>query len=264
MSAVIFRPDYAKFIFELPRGIFAMNYRHMCELSHLRKYHGDFLRSHHVQALPCMNPDFETTVLELWGEWAGLVELFPPIWIQSLQRYDVRATLWDTSEEAIIATGQHLQKTVTSYNINVYSTRPASKRRGRSRGGKGYAIGSHKSEIRVTCYKRTGEPSAVEFQIQGPKLKKAAKALYQELGSHSGTIDIWKGLTRICQQIGDERLTKVFGLAGIGNYWPVINSSDVMVPEETQRAFAAPTAPKDEEDHYMWYLQHYGDPSEAV
>ena len=253
MSGIHYRPDYAKFIFEVPRGAFDIIYMTLCRNSHERQYHGDFLKSHHVQALPCMNPDYETTVLEIWGEWAGLVETCPTHWLLSLKRYDVRAVLWDSSEEAIIQTGQHLQRTVTNYNVNVYSTRPASKRRGRSRGGKGFAIGSHKSDVRVTCYKRTGEPCAVEFQISGDLLKRHCNDIYARLDAHSGTIDLWRALTGACVTIGNARMMKVFEGAGIGSYWPVTSIDDVETPPELQTSFTALVPTKaDLEEYAEW------------
>ena len=228
MSTVTFRPDYAKFLFECEPEVWNLLYRAFCEQSHEMKFAGEFLKSHKTNRL-WFNPQngYETWSLEIWGEWTGIISKMSPDWILSLKRFDVRAIVWDAGEDTIITLGQHLQRTVTSHNINVYSTKPASKRLGRDRGGKGFAIGSHKSDLRVTCYKRTGEPVAQEFQCTGAMLTRLKLQAWDWYHKTSGTIDIWKNLSNRIQVEGNKRLMRILESAGVGTYWPTVGAHDI-------------------------------------
>jgi hypothetical protein len=240
MGTVTFRPDYAKFIFECEPEVWNLHYRAFVELSHLMKFNGEFLKSHKTNRL-WFNAEkgMETWTLEIWGEWTGIVEKLPAEWVLSLKRFDVRAIVWDASKDTILDLGQHLQRHVTSHNLNVYNTKPATKRLGRDRGGIGFAIGSHKSDLRVTCYKRTGEPAAQEFQCTGAMLTRLKLKAWEWYNKTSGTIDIWANLRSRVQAEGHKRLAGVLESAGIGTYWPILGASDLPHLPPTQSAFIA-------------------------
>lgn len=238
MSTVTFRPDYAKFMFECEPEVWNHIYRVANETSHEMKFAGEWLKSHKTQRL-WYNAErgLETWVLEIWGEWTGIVRNLPAEWLLSLKRFDVRAIVWDATKDTILDLGQHMQRNVTSHNINVYNTKPASKRLGRDRGGVGFAIGSHKSDLRITCYKRTSEPVAQEFQCTGAmlnRLKLASWDWYQKTGK---TIDIWVNLSARVQKEGNARLMRVMESVGVGTYWPVIGADNIPQLPPTQAAF---------------------------
>lgn len=240
MATVTFRPDYAKFLIECTPEVWGHMYRVFCETSHELKVNGEFLKCHKTNRL-WYNADkgMETWSLEVWGEWTSLVGRLPPHWLLSLKRFDVRAIVWDATEDTILDLGQHLQRTVTSHNVHVYSTKPASKRLGRDRGGKGFAIGSHKSDLRVTCYKRTGEPVAQEFQCTGAMLSRLKLASWDWYNKTGKTIDIWRNLSSRVQTEGNKRLMRVLEAAGVGTYWPTVGASDLPVLPPIQSTLIA-------------------------
>jgi hypothetical protein len=228
MSTVQFRPDYAKFLIEAKPEVWNHMYRVVCELSHERKFAGEFLKSHKTNRL-WYNAEkgLETWSLEIWGEWTGIVMSLPNYWVTWLKRYDVRATVWDATKDTILDLGQHMQRTVTSHNINVYNTKPASKRLGRDRGGVGFAIGSHKSDLRITCYKRTGEPVAQEFQCTGAMLKNIITDVTAAGITDDETRSAWGAIGTRIERKGNDRLQRVLESCGIGTYWPVIGAHDI-------------------------------------
>lgn len=240
MATVTFRPDYAKFMFECAPEVWNHIYRVVNETSHQMKFNGEWLKSHKTQRL-WFNAEkgMETWTLEIWGEWTGIVERLPSEWVLDLKRFDVRAIVWDAGRDTILDLGQHLQRNVTSHNINVYNTKPASKRLGRDRGGVGFAIGSHKSDLRVTCYKRTGEPVAQEFQCTGAMLTRLKLASYEWYQKTGKSVDVWKNLSFRVQKEGNTRLQRVLDSAGIGTYWPVLGAHDIPSLPPTQAAFVA-------------------------
>lgn len=221
MATAKYRFDYAKFLWTGQAEMWNHFYRAINETSHERKYKGEWLKSHKTQRL-WFNPETknETWSLEIWGEWAGIVEVMSASNLFYLKRLDVRAIIWEASEEAIIEVGQHLQRSISTTNINVYATKPRTKRGGRDAGGKGFSIGSHKSDLRVTCYKRTGEPCAQEYQCSGAMLKNMVDRVNATYNAGKGTIDAWALLRREIEEAGAKRLAQVFNRAGISTYWP--------------------------------------------
>lgn len=238
MATVIFRYDYAKFLITCPGDLWHTYYAALNGYAHEMKFHGEWLKSHKVNRL-WYNPDNgnETWSIDIWGEWAGLVEQLPIGWLQYLKRADVRSIIWDANKETVLDVGQHLQRNVTSHNIHVFNTKPASKRLGRDRGGVGFAIGSHKSDLRIACYKRTGEPVAQEFQCSGAMLKRLVDKTVPIFTDISLSYSAWSHLRRAIEGMGNQRLARVLESAGIGTYWPIIGAHDAPALPPTQAAF---------------------------
>lgn len=238
MATVTFRFDYAKFLIHCEPDRWQTLYTALNTLSHERKYSTEWLKSFKVNRL-WYNADsgMETWSIDIWGEWAGIVELLPVHWIGWLKRLDVRATVWDASKDNILDIGQHLQRNTTSHNINVYNTKQASKRLGRDRGGVGFAIGSHKSDLRITTYKRTGEPVAQEFQCSGAMLSRLIGECKEQENFTSPAYSAWEMLKGKVEREGSRRLARVLENAGIGTYWPVIGLSGVPALPPVQSAF---------------------------
>jgi len=238
MSSVIWRPDYAKFLIHCHPEHWQSYYHRLNEEAHDFKAAGEWLKSHKVNRL-WFNADsqMETWSIDIWGEWAGIVRQLPAEWAAFLKRYDIRSIIWDATEDTILDVGQHMQRNVTSHNINVFSTKKASKRLGRDRGGVGFAIGSHKSDLRVTTYKRTGEPVAQEFQCSGAMLSRLVLASVERNVRSRGTTDLWIDLAFRIQTEGTRRLERVMESAGLGTYWPIIGASDAPELPPVQAAF---------------------------
>lgn len=238
MSTVTFRPDYAKFLIECKPEVWNHIYRVVNETSHEMKVNGEWLKSHKTNRLWFnAGKGMETWSLEIWGEWTGIVYRLPNYWTLWLKRFDVRAIVWDAGKDTILDLGQHLQRNVTSHNINVYNTKPASKRLGRDRGGVGFAIGSHKSDLRVTCYKRTSEPVAQEFQCSGAMLRNIVEAVAAAGITDDETRSAWGAIATRIEAQGNKRLMRVLESAGVGTYWPLVGADDIPRLPPTQAAF---------------------------
>lgn len=240
MATVQFRYDYVKFLIQCEGDLWTTIYHGLNNLSHERKYKAEWLKSHKVNRL-WYNPadGKETWAIDIWGEWAGIVELLDVHWLGWLKRADVRAIVWDANKDTVLDIGQHLQRNITSHNVNVFSTKPATKRLGRDRGGVGFAIGSHKSDLRITCYKRTGEPVAQEFQVSGAMLARLIGECQEQEQYYTGLYSIWEGLKVKMENEGQKRLMAVMEKGGIGTHWPVLGRHDIPRLPPTQGAFLA-------------------------
>lgn len=255
MTSLVYRPDYAKFVFELPRGLFTHYYQELNRESHECKFHGEWLKSHRVQALRSMHPDLETTVVEIWGEWAGIVRRLPwEAWGSHVKRFDARAISWDADGDAVLAVGHQLQMGQVQYNVEVFNSKPASKRHGRDRGGQGFRLGSRKSDICIVVYKRTGEPVAIEFRMQGQVLKDRIWAISKDSPLPEVVCDRWQMLIDFCESNGQKRLQRSLEQAGIGTYWPAYNKTEAPAMPSIRRSFAARVEPSaaDLQDYNAW------------
>lgn len=254
MATVQFRLDYAKFLIEARPEVWNHMYRVVCETSHEMKFNGEFLKSHKTNRL-WFNAEkgVETWSLEFWGEWAGIVSRLPNYWSIWLKRLDVRAIVWDATKETVLDLGQHMQRNVTSHNINVYNTKAATKRLGRDRGGVGFAIGSHKSDLRVTCYKRTGEPVAQEFQCTGAMLKGIVEAVAADGITDDETRSAWAAIATRVEAQGNKRLMRVFESCGIGTYWPLVGANDIPRLPPIQAALLVELNDDDDAGFATWH-----------
>lgn len=247
MSFVRFRPDYAKFLIDCHPEEWSMWYQSLNELSHERKFNGDWLKSHKVNRLWYnAAADMETWSIDIWGEWAGIVEVLPPQWFKRLRRFDARAIVWDATEAMVSQIGQTLCNSLSTYNVNLYNTRPSTKRLGRDRGGVGFAIGSHKSDLRITCYKRTGEPVALEFQMSGNYLRRLREQVEAELTGLEHICSPFVRLKQLVQKAGEQRLERIMQKIGVKTFFAVLTPADIPSLPPIQGGFAA--ALIDEED----------------
>lgn len=112
-----------------------------------------------------------TWAFEVWGEAASLVAYLDwGLWSESLERVDIRHVIDVTPEGLDELYRYMMERGSGGRNIQQFNTRARTKKGGRSTGGIGLAIGSHKSEFRLTVYKRTGEVGAIEAQVGGKRL----------------------------------------------------------------------------------------------
>lgn len=255
MSAPIYRPDYAKFVMDLPRGLFDQYYRRLNAESHKAKFYGDWLKSHHVQALPSQHADMERTVLEIWGEWTGLVRRLPFVeWSRFLKRFDVRAIIWDADDRAVRAVGVALGDGQSHYNVETFKSQPASKRKGRDRGGVGFRLGSRKSDVCSVIYKRAQEPVAHEIRLQGQVLRNCLDFSGRASSLPEVVVDAWQQLIDRTVIHGMGRLQKALEASGIGTYWPATDPHEPPTLPPLQASFAAHIEPtqQDLDEYNAW------------
>ena len=247
MSTVFHRPDYAKFLIECRPQEWESYHTCLQQAATKRKYNGDFAKHHRVNRLWYnAHQDLETWSIDIWGEWAGIVEVLPEHWFSRIRRFDVRAIVWDCDSSTILEIGKQLLSCPVGHNIHVFNSRTASKRLGRDRGGQTFAVGSHKSDLRITTYKRSGEPAAQEFQMQGHYLNRLRDATLEALNGKTILCSVWEHLRALVVAAGEQRLNRVFEAAGIGTYWPVIGPEPSVGHEQRQHAFVASLADEEE------------------
>lgn len=218
----VYRFDYARFKIEVSPENWQTIYDGFREARATFKASGEFDKCHKVNRLWYnAQSGKETWSLDVWGEWAGIVWSLNEWWFGWLTRLDVRSTLWDCDKEAVMALGEHLNRAGGPYNVHTYNSKPATKRMGRDRGGVGFALGSHKSDLRISCYKRSSEPTAMEFQMTGRYLERSKTTAHENWFATDKTAGLWYRLKECVVEAGEHRFERVLEHAGIGTYWPL-------------------------------------------
>lgn len=250
MATITWRWDYAKFLVVCPSGTFNHYYNGLCNAARQRKWDKPWDSSHKVQALPNFTPEWDRTAVEIWGTPAGVVELLDyAVWSQWIVRLDVRAVQWDVDEDAVLYTGQRLQRTIINRNIEVFSSKNASKREGRDRGGKGFRIGSRKSDRCIVVYKRKGDNTAAEYRFTGQALRNHLHHIDDTFDSATGTANLWLALQNDLVRDGNKLFQNVMAQAGIGDAWRLYDHKTRDDYEALQHSFVAQMKSIDAEEH---------------
>lgn len=165
------RIDYVKVRFQMPSGEQGelhrerlIRHQYMLEdLTNAGIQGGSKVHTDYSARLP-----YTTKYLEIWGDLANeyyerqCAALFP----SDVMRLDFRVELpADVDLNAIAAKAE----TVGRRQFQKFNQRVREKSDDRSSGGFGLAKGSHKSEKRVSVYKRGQELPAAEIQLRGKK-----------------------------------------------------------------------------------------------
>ncbi len=191
-----YKVDYLRIKFTIDADLFESIYARI-KILMLKKWGGsveDMERCHKVNVFRNYSTKANYYMIDIWDEGSEVFYDLAEQYGSSFQRVDIRHIEPNSTQESVIALGHQLQVGVTSWNVNTYKTKPASKRMGRDRGGIGFAIGSHKSDLRIAKYIRGREQGAIEYQFQGRLLRKALEAAREEKAatlSPLGVGDFW-------------------------------------------------------------------------
>lgn len=172
--------------------------------------------------------------VEIWGPLAEyLTWLDFEEWADRLMRVDVRANLPTGTPGTIRLLGDQLAEKKGRLNLTRYESKARSKRGGRSAGGSGLALGSHKSIFRASVYKRNGEAAALEFQWSGAASDTAVSTITSMRRVPDVDKDPWAALRRHLYVEGLERLQRATGL----DYGAVLDILSGRVREEPEAVY---------------------------
>lgn len=124
-----------------------------------------------------VKPEYNTTAhtnqyfLRVWGELADFFTIAGQDMLRGklITRLDIRYAIINGSKESVRRFGAAaMARPKGRRNVQLFDSKGREKgANGRSTGGVGLAIGSHKSDRRVSVYARGNESPAVEIQLQG-------------------------------------------------------------------------------------------------
>lgn len=184
--------------------------------------------SAHLHALGADDNGNRMYMVETWGKFAHMVlRELPHEWYTFIARVDWRISV-DVNVNRLKFLYAYIEANQKrARNLQLFDTRPRTKKQGRNAGGKGLAVGSHKSEARLSVYQKTGERGAIELQVKGAKLQQCitdAKRLHAVPGS---TWPLWGCLMIVLQSRAEEFAME----CGFPDMEPLVRA--VLEPDET-------------------------------
>lgn len=119
--------------------------------------------------------------LESWGRAADYFAAgYLVAYTSQCERLDFRLELPTVTENDVKLLGVSAMMEGSRYNVNLFNSKPRGKAGGGSTGGIGFALGSHKSDVRVSLYKRQGATAALEVQVTGAVLQRLLRDSKEE------------------------------------------------------------------------------------
>lgn len=234
MDIGLFRPDYVKFILEVPALAFHERYWSEFERCVLEHYSLPTRRSHHkLTVLGSRDPECRRYVIEVWGEPAGSVfNLGFSKWAEHMTRLDLRANIYQMSPRLYEKLRLGLQYSRTRLNVETFKTAKRSKKDGRDAGGRGVRVGSRKSDICFVLYQRAEELPAIEFRFIDAVLAEVFEGAADLIEEFGDTISGWK---TVCDALTTKGLSRANGLlfqAGIDHSLDGLSEGDIPVPQD--------------------------------
>lgn len=178
-ASTISRCDKIDFYFNLPVDSFNDHYERLQTFfDTVEDKYEKATKTSHLQAMGADNRNgTRMYMVETWGAFSEFVlREIPHEWQTFISRLDYRLEI-DIADERLTNVYNYISQNQTkARNLQIFDTRPRDKKEGRNAGGKGLAVGSHKSDTRLAIYKRTGERGAIEWQFKGKALAKILDA----------------------------------------------------------------------------------------
>lgn len=191
------RYDYAKFLLRGPLDLCEHYKLHFVQTIAAGDEDTDGTSGYKAQPV-CRHADGQWTyTYEIWGPLSAVVRFLDwNQWSKICHRLDIR---WDTdvTTSGIRALRDQLEQGGSGgRNVHTFNSRVRNKKDGRDSGGFGVAVGSHKSELRFSAYKRGSEKGACEFQLSGKRIKTAMSVVNMEIteGDKLTRTDPWSTL----------------------------------------------------------------------
>ena len=152
-------------------------------------------------------------IIECWGEASQAVEqLSWELWSPYLTRLDVKDGAWGATDFGVDKIYRELRAQGTRENLNQFASRTRAKVGGRTGGGTGFALGSHKSDLRFSLYKREGEEYHYEVQFTGQQLARQVTSVNRSVAVGICSHDFrWQALRGNIMAEGLYKLSRYIG-----------------------------------------------------
>lgn len=236
MDNLFFQWDYLSIGFEMEPDLFHTYLTTLEELGEKHLGREVWINGTKVRAMGAVDGAKRRYFFSAWGRAARIVQYLPVTWAPFVRRLDVKC--WEAGLTGAQADtiGNTLLTSKPAYNITVINSKPRRKTDDRDAGGKGFAIGSHKSDLRVSSYTRGGAPYCLEFQCKGDMLDRILNNCLRDTMVRGDNLVFWSCVKEQIQACGGARYTRALSAAGIGQYVPVQQPNGVLdVLEELDR-----------------------------
>jgi hypothetical protein len=210
-----YRWDYLKLMFECEADLFHTYLGELEKLAEERIGNRLWRQGCRVKALGETEAGKRRYVIVVQGSAANIATHLPFRWWPHVRRLDVKATDLPYTDDEVHNLRVCLLKKPNPYNIVAMNSKDRVKNDKRDAGGRGFSIGSHKSDLRVAMYRRGKEGVGLEFQCKDEMLRRL-------LNRHAGAFPpqehpstFWLTLKDDIIAAGEQRFARSFQAAGL-------------------------------------------------
>jgi len=220
MDLGYFRWDYLSLWWEIEPDRFHMDLQYLDELAQAHNMYADWKAGSKVKALGATTDGRRRYALNAWGRAACLVMHLTPAWRERIHRLDIKSWPDGYSSEDLTQLRATLLSTPCGYNVSGHNGKVRQKNDKRDAGGNSLAIGSHKSDLRVSLYARGNEKTCIEFQCSGDMLKRLLHAVASDRTLRGDNLVFWASVKDRIQQVGVARYNQALTNSGVIRYRP--------------------------------------------
>jgi len=216
MSTQYYRWDYVKLLFEMEPDRFHTYLSRLEELGSAHIGTNRWKGAMRVKMLGALDKDKRRYMVTVYGTAAYIVNFLPFAWWPFVRRLDVKASDLPYSDEEVHALRTRLLATDNPYNIVAMNSRDRLKNDKRDAGGRGFSIGSHKSDLRCSMYRRGREGVGLEFQCKDEMLKRLLERHAPAFPQSEHPSTFWLTLKDDIIAAGEQRFARALTSAGLG------------------------------------------------
>lgn len=232
MEEMYYQWDYVSFWFEMDPELFGQHLHHIEEMGQAHIGGRLWQPNVKVRALGDAGGGKRRYAVSVWGPAARVVQYLPTTYIHYVRRLDVKTWPGDLQDMHVNILATELFTHPNPYNITAINSRPRRKDDKRDAGGRGFAIGSHKSDLRVSVYSRASSKYCVEFQCRGDMLRRILDTAPFKDGVFNPSYNYWAEVKQAIVQVGAARYGRALAAAGMGEYVPVTVEQRLAACEE--------------------------------
>lgn len=220
MDLGYFRWDYISLWFEMEPDEF---HQHLQQLDGIASAHpqcSDWKGMSKVKALGQTKDGRRRYVISAWGRGANIVPYLPVSYHTHIHRLDIKAWPEGYTMDDLKELRAEMLNKPCGYNLTTHDGKLRQKTDKRDAGGTSLAIGSHKSDLRVSLYGRGQEKVCIEFQVSGDMLKRVFLDLATSPENRRDSFTFWVMVKERLQQLGVCRYNKALDNAGVSRWAP--------------------------------------------
>src|SRR6185369_1649304 len=226
MSNLYYRWDYVKLQFEMEADRFHTYLAQLDAIGQERVGLNRWKGAIRVKAGGETDTGRRRYWVSIHGPSALVVNFLPFAWWPYVTRLDVKATDLPYDDQEVHQMRVKLLAKPNPYNIVAMNSQDRLKNDKRDAGGRGFSIGSHKSDLRVAMYRRGREGVGLEFQCKDDTLERLQKKHAKAFPPSEHPSTYWLQLKQDIIACGEQRFARSFAAAGVPSS-PIIGDSNL-------------------------------------
>lgn len=229
MDMGFMRWDYVSFWFEMEPDEFHQHLQRLDAIAEQNPSCSDWKGMSKVKALGQAASGKRRYAVTAWGRGANIVGYLPVSFVPHIHRLDIKAWPENYTMDDLHQLRADMLNRPCGYNLTTHDGKLRQKTDKRDAGGTSLAIGSHKSDLRVSVYGRGLEKVCIEFQVSGDMLRRVLTDVAAKRSNTRDPFIFWVMVKDRLQQLGVCRYNKALDNAGVSRWRPT-------TPEEREAA----------------------------